>query len=57
MKAVIVREMEYRDHIPHGDLDQMVAEVLRSADGKEGMAARLVEAFKDLNSFDQFDFS
>jgi len=25
--------------------------------GEKGMAARLVEAFKDLNSFDQFDFS
>jgi enoyl-CoA hydratase/carnithine racemase len=43
MKAVIVREMEYRDHIPHEDLDRMVSDVLRSADGKEGMAARLAK--------------
>jgi enoyl-CoA hydratase/carnithine racemase len=43
MKAVIVREMEYRDHIPHEDLDRMVSAVLRSADGKEGMAARLAK--------------
>jgi enoyl-CoA hydratase/carnithine racemase len=43
MKAVIVREMEYRDQIPHEDLDRMVSEVLRSADGKEGMAARLAK--------------
>lgn len=43
MKALIMREMEFRDHIPHEDLDEMVAVVLRSADGKEGMAARLAK--------------
>lgn len=43
MKAIIVREMEFRDHIAHEDLDKVVAAVLTSADGKEGMAARLAK--------------
>jgi enoyl-CoA hydratase/carnithine racemase len=41
MKAVIVREMTFRDAIVHEDLDRLVAEVNDSADAKEGMAALL----------------
>ena len=43
MKALIVREMTFRDQIPHEDLDLFVAEVNSSADAKEGMAARLAK--------------
>jgi enoyl-CoA hydratase/carnithine racemase len=43
MKALIVREMTFRDQIPHEDLDRFVAEVNSSADAKEGMAARLAK--------------
>ena len=43
MKALIVREMTFRDRIPHEDLDRFVAEVNSSADAKEGMAARLAK--------------
>ena len=41
MKAIIVREMTFRDTIAHEDLDDFVAMVNGSADAKEGMAARL----------------
>jgi enoyl-CoA hydratase/carnithine racemase len=43
MKAVIVREMEFRDQIAHADIDRLVAEVNASADAREGMAARLAK--------------
>jgi len=43
MKALIVREMAFRDAIPHADLDRLVAEVNDSADAREGMAARLAK--------------
>ena len=43
MKATIVREMEFRDHLKHDDVDTMVANVLKSEDGKEGMAARIAK--------------
>jgi enoyl-CoA hydratase/carnithine racemase len=43
MKAVIVREMEFRDRIAHDDVDALVLEANRSADAKEGMAARLAK--------------
>ena len=43
MKALIVREMTFRDQIPHEDLDRFVAQVNSSADAKEGMAARLAK--------------
>jgi len=43
MKALIVREMTFRDQIPHEDLDRMVEMVNSSEDGKEGMAARLAK--------------
>jgi enoyl-CoA hydratase/carnithine racemase len=41
MKALIGREMQYRDHIWHKDVDQLVATVRQSADAREGIAARL----------------
>ena len=44
MKAVIVREMTFRDAIPHEDIDRLVEQVNNSADAKEGMAARLAKA-------------
>jgi enoyl-CoA hydratase/carnithine racemase len=43
MKALILREMTFRDRIAHEDLDRLVAEVNASEDGKEGMAARLAK--------------
>jgi enoyl-CoA hydratase/carnithine racemase len=43
MKAVIVREMTFRDAIPHEDIDRLVEQVNNSADAKEGMAARLAK--------------
>ena len=41
MKALIVREMAFRDQVPHADVDRLVEEVRRSADAQEGIAARL----------------
>jgi enoyl-CoA hydratase/carnithine racemase len=41
MKALILREMQFRDGIPHDDIDRFLAEVRQSADAKEGVAARL----------------
>ena len=49
MKALIVRQMAFRDPIAHEDVDQMVEGVRRSQDLQEGMAARLARrkpAFK-----------
>jgi enoyl-CoA hydratase/carnithine racemase len=49
MKALIVREMAFRDGIAHEDIDALVEGVRRSADAQEGMAARLARrkpAFK-----------
>lgn len=49
MKALIVREMAFRDQIPHEGVDKLVEEVRRSEDAQEGMAARLARrrpAFK-----------
>jgi enoyl-CoA hydratase/carnithine racemase len=49
MKALIVREMAFRDDIAHEDVDALVEGVRRSADAREGMAARLARrkpAFK-----------
>ncbi len=43
MKAVITREMTFRDAIPHEDIDRLVEQVNASADAKEGMAARLAK--------------
>ena len=41
MKRILVREMEFRDGIEHGDLDAQVLETNQSEDTKEGIAARL----------------
>jgi enoyl-CoA hydratase/carnithine racemase len=41
MKQLLLREMKFRDDIPHTDIDSFLAEVRASADAKEGMAARL----------------
>ena len=41
MKAVLVRQMAFRDGISHADVDRLVAEAQLSADAREGMAARL----------------
>jgi enoyl-CoA hydratase/carnithine racemase len=41
IKAVLNREMAFRDEIAHADLDVFVGEVRTSADAHEGMAARL----------------
>jgi enoyl-CoA hydratase/carnithine racemase len=41
MKQLLLREMKFRDAIPHADIDRLLAEVRASADAREGMAARL----------------
>jgi enoyl-CoA hydratase/carnithine racemase len=41
MKALIVRQMAFRDDITHADIDKVVETVRRSEDAQEGMAARL----------------
>ncbi len=39
MKAILVREMQFRDDIPHDDIDALVQTSRDSADAKEGIAA------------------
>ena len=39
MKALIVREMDFRDHIAHDDVDELVRAARESADAKEGIRA------------------
>ena len=41
IKAIAVREMQFRDNIPHADIDALVMRASQSADAKEGTAARL----------------
>jgi enoyl-CoA hydratase/carnithine racemase len=41
MKKILVREMTFRDHIDHKDLDALVLETSASADAKEGVKAVL----------------
>lgn len=41
MKALLVREMAFRDAIPHADVDGLVDAARTSSDAREGMAARL----------------
>lgn len=43
MKALIVREMAFREQIPHADIDAMVETVRTSTDAQEGIAARLAK--------------
>jgi enoyl-CoA hydratase/carnithine racemase len=47
MKAMIVRQMAFRDQVPHEDIDKLVEQVRRSADAQEGMAARLARRKPD----------
>ena len=39
MKALIVREMDFRDHIEHQDVDALVQQARESADAREGIRA------------------
>ncbi len=41
MKALLVREMKFRDSIPHSDIDALVDSTRTSTDAREGIAARL----------------
>ncbi len=41
MKALLLREMTFRDGIEHADVDSLVALASGSEDAKEGMRARL----------------
>jgi enoyl-CoA hydratase/carnithine racemase len=41
MKALLVREMAFRDGVPHEDVDRLVEQARTSTDAREGMAARL----------------
>lgn len=41
MKALLVREMAFRDGIAHADVDRLVEASRSSADAREGIAARL----------------
>jgi enoyl-CoA hydratase/carnithine racemase len=41
MKALLVREMAFRDGITHGDVDVLVDQARASQDAKEGVTARL----------------
>jgi len=41
IKALLVREMAFRDGVYHADVDALVNATRRSADSKEGIAARL----------------
>ncbi len=41
IKALLVREMAFRDGVYHGDVDKLVNATRTSADSKEGIAARL----------------
>lgn|ERR1019366_5128760 len=41
MKAAIMREMQFRDDIPHDDIDALIMQASTSADAIEGMAARI----------------
>jgi enoyl-CoA hydratase/carnithine racemase len=47
MKALIVREMAFRDQIKHEDVDGLVEQVRMSQDAQEGMAARLARRKAD----------
>jgi enoyl-CoA hydratase/carnithine racemase len=41
MKALTVRHLEFRDSIPHADVDALVQAAMKSQDAQEGMKARL----------------
>ena len=41
MKATTVRMLEFRDAIPHEDVDMLVRAAISNEDAREGMLARL----------------
>lgn len=41
MKALTVRQLDFRDGIPHEDIDELVRAAMKSEDAREGMLARL----------------
>jgi enoyl-CoA hydratase/carnithine racemase len=41
MKAAIACEMQFRDNIPHDDIDALIMRASSSADAKEGITARM----------------
>ena len=41
MKALILRQLAFRDHVEHADVDELVVACRLSADAQEGIAARL----------------
>ena len=41
MKALIIRQLDYRDDIHHEDVDTLLQEARQSDDSKEGVRARL----------------
>jgi enoyl-CoA hydratase/carnithine racemase len=41
MKALMVRQMEFRDMVPHDDLNDWVARISETDDAREGVAARM----------------
>ena len=41
MKVTTVRQLEFRDAIPHDDVDALVRAALSSEDAREGMLAQL----------------
>jgi enoyl-CoA hydratase/carnithine racemase len=41
MKALTVRQLEFRDGIGHDDVDALVRTAMKSQDAQEGMKARL----------------
>ncbi|MBX9946523.1 MAG: enoyl-CoA hydratase/isomerase family protein [Reyranella sp.] len=41
MKALAVRQLEFRDHLKHDDVDLLVQAAMKSQDAQEGMKARL----------------
>ena len=47
MKALLVREMQFRDGINHADVDKLIEEARNSADAKEGIAAKLEKRLPD----------
>ena len=41
MKALTVKQLEFRDGIKHDDVDALVQAAMKSQDAQEGMKARL----------------
>ena len=41
MKALIIRELAFRENIEHSDVDALVVKARSSEDAKEGIRARL----------------